>query len=89
MTSASKLNIEPNGGIFDVSPRNDRASPDVKTSKGVFTLGEMRSLFVLTLKIPPLHSMLNFDADVKKTTARHPVGKPPTLHGPKRQRTAR
>ncbi len=25
------FDIEPNGGIFDVSPKNDRASPNVKT----------------------------------------------------------
>ncbi len=31
LTSASKLNIEPNGGIFDVSSENDRASRNVKT----------------------------------------------------------
>ncbi len=31
LTSASKFNIEPNGGIFDVSPENDRASLNVKT----------------------------------------------------------
>ncbi len=30
--SASKFNIEPNGGIFDVSAENDRASPNVKTT---------------------------------------------------------
>ncbi len=27
----SKFNIEPNGGIFDVSPKSDRTSPNVKT----------------------------------------------------------
>ncbi len=37
----------------------------------VFTLGDARSFFALTSKIPPLGSMLNFDADVKKSTARH------------------
>ncbi len=31
LTSASKLTIEPNGGSFDVSPENNRASPNVKT----------------------------------------------------------
>ncbi len=31
LTSASKFNIEPNGEIFDVSPENDHASPNVKT----------------------------------------------------------
>ncbi len=31
LTPASKFNIEPNGGIFDVSPENDRASPNMKT----------------------------------------------------------
>ncbi len=31
LTSASKFNIEPNGGIFDVGPENERASPNVKT----------------------------------------------------------
>ncbi len=30
LTSASKFNTEPNGGIFDVSPENDRTSPHVK-----------------------------------------------------------
>ncbi len=34
LTSASKFNIEPNGGIFDVSRENDRASPNVKTTFG-------------------------------------------------------
>ncbi len=33
MTSASKFYIEPCGGIFDVSPENDCASPNVKTPK--------------------------------------------------------
>ncbi len=32
LTSASKFNIEPNGGIFDVRPENDHASRNVKTS---------------------------------------------------------
>ncbi len=41
------------------------------TGEGVFTLGDARSFSGLTSKIPPLDSMLNFDADVKKTTARH------------------
>ncbi len=27
LTLASKFNIEPSGGFFDVSPENDRASP--------------------------------------------------------------
>ncbi len=31
MTSASKFNTEPNGGIFDVSLENDLASPNVRT----------------------------------------------------------
>ena len=39
--------------------------------QGVFTLSDARSFSELTSKIPPLGSMLNFDADVKKTTARH------------------
>ncbi len=34
LTSASKFNVEPNGGIFDVSAGNDRASPNVKTARG-------------------------------------------------------
>ncbi len=34
--------------------------------EGVFTLGDVRSLFALTAEMPPLGSMLNFDADVKK-----------------------
>ncbi len=40
--------------------------------EGIFTLGDARSFSRLTSKIPPLASMLNFDADVKETTARHP-----------------
>ncbi len=36
--SASKFNVEPNGGIFDVSPKNDLASPNVKTTNTVFSL---------------------------------------------------
>ncbi len=30
LTSASNFNIEPNSGVFDISPENDRASPNVK-----------------------------------------------------------
>ena len=33
LTSASKFNIEPDGGFFDVSPENDRASLNVETPK--------------------------------------------------------
>ena len=40
-------------------------------SQGIFTLGDARWFSGLTSKNPPLGSMLNFDADVKKTTARH------------------
>ncbi len=31
MTPASKFNIQPNGGSFDVSPKSDHASPSVET----------------------------------------------------------
>ncbi len=31
LTPASKFNIEPNGGMFDVSTENDHTSPNVKT----------------------------------------------------------
>ncbi len=41
-----------------------------EASRG-FTLGDARSFWRLTSKIPPLGSMLNFDADVKKMNARH------------------
>ncbi len=37
----------------------------------VFTSRDARSFSALTSKLPPLGSMLNFDADVKKMTARH------------------
>ncbi len=40
--------------------------------QGVFTLGDARSFFGgLASKNPSLGSLSNFDADVKKTTARH------------------
>ncbi len=32
LTSASKFSVEPNGGIFDVSLKFDRASPNVETA---------------------------------------------------------
>ncbi len=35
---------------------------------GIFTLRDARPFFALTSKISPLDAMLNFDADVKKTT---------------------
>ncbi len=44
-----------------------------RTRHVVFTLGDARSFSGLTSKIPPLGSMLSFDADVKKTSARHQV----------------
>ncbi len=31
LTSASKFTVEPNGRIFDIRPKNDRASPNKKT----------------------------------------------------------
>ncbi len=37
---------------------------------------EARAFYGVTSKIPPLDSMLNFDADVKKMTARRPMCKP-------------
>ncbi len=43
---------------------------------GVFTLSDAQSFYELTSKIPPLGSMLNFDADVKTTTARHQCENP-------------
>ncbi len=73
LTSASKYNIEPNDGLFDVNPENGLGSPSVKnglrgfhTEWGVSTLLDARSFFRLTKKIPPLGSMLTFDVDVKK-----------------------
>ncbi len=42
-------------------------------SEGVCILGDAWSFLALTSKIPPLSAMFNFDADVKKTTARHPM----------------
>ncbi len=38
---------------------------------GLLTLGDARSLSGLVSTIPPLGSMLSFDADAKMTTARH------------------
>ncbi len=43
--------------------------------QGVSTSCDAPSFFGLTSKTSPLGSMLNFDADVKKTTARHPMVK--------------
>ena len=43
------------------------------TVRGVFTLGDVRSFVALTSKIAPLDGMLNFDADVKKMIAHHPM----------------
>ncbi len=59
LASASKCNIEPNGEIFDVSPENDRASPNVKNP-------EIRDL-VLMSNIPPLTSAskCNIEPNVK------------------------
>ncbi len=37
LTSASKFNIDPNGGNFDANQANDHASPNVKTPKGTAT----------------------------------------------------
>ena len=46
---------------------------------GVFILGDAWSFSELTLKIQPLGSILNFDADVKNTTARHQCTSKPLL----------
>ncbi len=45
-TSASKFHRKPYGGIVDVSPENDRASPNVK----VPPLGQLISQRILGLK---------------------------------------
>ena len=55
---------------------------DSESTQTVFTLGDARSFSGLTSKIPPLGSMLNFDADVKKTTAHHQCENPCTNRGP-------
>ncbi len=44
--------------------------------EGVFTLSDAPSFSGLTSKFLPLGSMLNFDADVKKETARHECENP-------------
>ena len=57
----------PGEGSKKAGPHTPLDSP---VSQGVFTLLDARSFSGLTSKISPLGSMLNFDADVKKTTAR-------------------
>ncbi len=47
-----------------VGARCDAAS-FARTPQGVFTLGDSQSFLGLTSKIPPLHSMSHFDADVR------------------------
>ncbi len=37
LTSASKFHIEPNGGVFDVSAKNDGASPMCKLPEDALT----------------------------------------------------
>ncbi len=59
-----------------------------KTRQGVFTLGDSQSFLGLTSKIPPLRSMLNFDADVKTTLARHQCENPFNLCMQKDQRAS-
>ncbi len=76
--------IEESLRILTKVPENDAAPTRVfihrhkacyiqatQNPKGVFTLGDAQSLQGLTSKIPALGWMLNFDADVKKMTARH------------------
>ncbi len=46
LTSASTFNIEPNGGIFDVSAENDRTSLNLKTA----FRRRVATLFQLTLR---------------------------------------
>ncbi len=36
LTSASKFDIKPSGGVFDVSPENDCSSPSMKTPQVIF-----------------------------------------------------
>ncbi len=45
LTSASKFNIEPNGGIFDVSAKNERASPNVKSPSRICAQGFAEDYF--------------------------------------------
>ena len=55
-------------------PAGLRVKPRLKRStEWVSILGDARSFSGPTSKIPPLGSMLNFDADVKTMTARHPM----------------
>ncbi len=64
------------GPRLDAGPRGSRGRslsepwiPVRVVPKGVFTLSDARSFSGLTSKISPLGSMLNFEANVKKTTA--------------------
>ena len=71
LTSASKFNIEPNGGVFDVSPENGRASPNVKTpSVNSFTWhqGDQRVEFLTeNIKYNLRDKVLIFDPNSTKT----------------------
>ncbi len=53
------------------SHQRSRGATAFLYAQGVFTLGDAQSFVGLTSKIPPLGSMLKFDADVKNMTARH------------------
>ncbi len=52
-----------------------RVNHDLDT-EGVITLGDARSFYRLTSRIPPLDSMRNFDADVKASTTGHQCENP-------------
>ncbi len=60
-----------NSAGLTAAPSSQRESASHCMRQGVSTLGDAWSFSGLTSKIPPLGSMLNFDADVKKKIARH------------------
>ncbi len=71
-TPLSPANKHFANGIFQSAPFHGLSeASQQRGASGVFTSRDTWSFSGLTSKMPPLGSMLNFDADVKKMTARH------------------
>ncbi len=71
VNSATVVCLGGQKGHRDAASSWSRRGRSATTRQGLFTLGDAQSFFGLTSKILPLGSMLNFDADVNKMTARH------------------
>ncbi len=86
LTSASTFNIEPNCGFFDVSPQNERTSPNVKTLSRSSLVFKTRKALLRNHANRPTFSHNHSGTNCARFCCRHPA---PTICRKPRKTTRR